>query len=75
MADSLVEQFLDEDCTDHEARLIRDAALSSSTRYLTFNRVNVEIDPVKGVARIEDELDSGREETIALQDLLARLPA
>jgi len=74
MRDSVLEHFLEYDCTSFEARRIREAAAKPEDTYLTFNRWNVKMEPAKGLATIEDELDTDREESTTIEALLSRLP-
>ena len=64
----VLDEFLRE-CSDYEVQAMRQSA-DANYAYLTFNRWNVKI--LDGTVTIEDELDAGREESLPLDELLAR---
>jgi hypothetical protein len=76
---SLLEQFLNEECTPHVRKLICEAALNRepthTTKEFEFNRFNLKLDFAGGRAILDDELDvraSGSAET-SIDELLTLL--
>ena len=73
--ESLVEQFFAEEADDYVKEVLRAELRSrlSGSRYFTFNVFNVRLDFDAETATVEDELESGREESVPLADFRARL--
>jgi len=73
----VADRFFTNEANEHVRRVLADEIRSrtAGSRYFTFNVFNVHIDVDRNVATIEDELDPASEESVPLEDFVARLRA